>query len=611
MIKSKVAITSVLIAFTLYTVLAVWYYPAGGDEGAYHYQALMMARGFIPVLDYYQQHLPWAYIPYAVMIRLFSPAIEAVRLYSAMSMVVVTVLVSLVVTRSYGRGAGFLAFAMMGFNNFWLDNNAEVRWSTTANLGLVLTFWLLCLPGRQRPTRSFLLGLAMGLMVNSRVVLLPIALMVLVLLLLDARSGPQVGGKWRAALAYFAGGVMISLPSLYLFAADPQAFLFNSLLARARMYTGAEQYHDAATWLAWFLLSRISAVYQFFFPQYHNPTSMPAALAIFRLPNLAVLLLPFALIAALVSEYGMRKSFRILAGWVKEDRVLRVAILYVLAIFACYSVADRIFDEYLHHWVPFLIVATLGLFVHGRSALQPGWKRVVVGLALMVPAGLAIGDGILTSAFMIFQRDLPRTTGPVSETLVACWLEQNTPRDSVVMSMDGGVVAIADRWLPRGFEQAVGLPGIFWATPANAEVADRYHVLSYPRLLAQLENGAIPVFVSDLRVVPFDDEIRTVLNKHYRLHAVERDVFTHMPIFEIWIHHDAVSRSYAELAPSSWIEPSYRGVRHTRGLIAAVHALLGDIWRSLAALPGDLRTTFARLGNGPYAERCPRQAAMK
>src|SRR5262249_39412512 len=158
----------------------------------------------------------------------------------------------------------------------------------------------------------------------------------------------------------------------------------------------------------------------------------------------------------------------------------------------------------------------LGLFVHGTSMLERGREHTAVVLALMIPAGLGVGDALLTTALMVFQRNVPRVTAPVSETLIACWLEQNTPPDSVVMSMDGAAVAIADRRLPRGFEQAQGVTGIFWQTPVNAELVDRYHVLSYRRFLDELDSGAMPVFISDLRIKPFDDEIREELHKRYR-----------------------------------------------------------------------------------------------
>ena len=333
------------------------FFVASGDEGAYHNQAVLLATGSIPVLDFYAQQGIWTYLPYAAVARWVSPQVEAVRLVSVFSIVAVTAMVTLIARRTHGRRIGALAFVLMGCSWPWVFNNIELKHFAPADFGLVAAYFFLYHVAPRRLWPALLAGFFLGIAINGRQVLVPMAIVFVCLALFLRPDGVGKGQARRRVLAATGGALVASLPSLYILAADPQAFLFDYLLARIDFTS-----HNAGGGAVAFLASRIQGWLAFF--QGFGRAGLAWNLAL--LPALAA---------------GLAANWRVPGTKALAALDVRASLWICLGIVACYSVADVESGNYILHVIPFLVIAgcaTLARAAQAFSGRLPIWVGVPV-----------------------------------------------------------------------------------------------------------------------------------------------------------------------------------------------------------------------------------------
>ncbi|MDA1131776.1 MAG: glycosyltransferase family 39 protein [Proteobacteria bacterium] len=574
------------------SLMLLWFYRTGSsDEGAYHYQALHLAAGNVPVIDYFTSHAIWAYLPFAAVAGLLGPSLEAGRLFAALSVAATVAMVTSLASRHYGKEIGLYAFVLMAFCWTWIENNLEVRHSAVANLALISAVFVLARFDRHPLLRIAVAGFCVGVMVNSRAVLLPLGIVVLASAWMMRRRWNLDMPAARFLVTFAAAGLVPSIPSILILAADPESFMFNYLLHRVAWT--AEQATER-TWVEatlWFVSSRAAALRAFFSPNEHANllTLLPLA------GSVAVFLPPLV---------RRRRAAALFAGTVPV-----ISAIVLVGIFASYSLADRFASPYLHHWIPFLVLLGLGAYANGAAAI-PRLRWIVRG-GVMVAALLNAAEFTAQSAVSVVLRGDPFQKRPLEIARVACWIDRNLPEDAVAMDYLGAAVAASGRRLPAGFEQGVGAMAYFWEQPYPEELATRFKILTLPQYVAMLESGAITAVITsglaERRLNPADFALiaERIANRYAQVPSAPG-----ASAYQIFLRNDLVGPGVLPYRPALWFREGKDGLVRgywSQGEYAAMAAdVFGDIGISLRTLPADLVGSVARLVWLDYEARCGR-----
>lgn len=585
-----------LVGFGLwvaYLLLVSLFYPTGGDEPGYFYSALQMAEGKIPVLDFFALQPPLFFAPYTLVAYFFSPAIEAARLVSVTSIVAVTAMVTLLAAQSFGRTFGILAFVMMGFSHFWFYWNVQVIHYPVSNLGLVAGFYLIH-TGRPGQRTWFLAGLAAGLTANARLILAPVSLVLFYLALRRARAE---GADWRrAAVAvaplFILGGVIMSLPTLALLVADPQAWIFDFLAARVGV-EAAVRWQGQGPWetFSHFMRMRWGATYTLFFWVDDTLKATVNNCILFVPPTLAGWNL-------LRVGAGARARWR---SEVKADTLITGAGWMVAGVFGIHYLTVLSAPYYLQGSIPFMTLGGLGLLARALDLREAGARRgsVRIMAACLVPM---MAYFLFWTGAHLIRRNEPSNGRPVASALVGCWLEQNTAADEIVMSYGTLPVSLAGRHLPHGFEYNNGISWMFWPQHLPEETARRYHIFRGEDYLHLLRTDALRVIVDDrhleseLKLIP---EAAGLIAEKYRPLWTTGGAFP----YTVLVHKAAWRDDLPRVAPMGRSGLALKELGQG-SLTAKVRLVLGDVTQSFARLPHDVATALARLIHAPYERRC-------
>lgn len=590
--RSQLALTAFFfISWSLLTLTLSFYFVASGDEGGYQYQSWFLSRGFVPVLEFFTQHGIWAYLPFSTAASLLGPNLESMRLPSVLALIAMAAMTGLLVGRRFGSRAGLLALVLLAFSWPWTFHTIEVRHSMPANLGLVTAFFLLFHPRKFHPGLAFLAGVFLAIAFNARAVLVPMVLLYAALLVIYATSGRERGFQLRCLGAAAVGSVVTSIPSLYLLIKDPDAFLFDYLTARVDLTFRAEYHVEGVLgWILWFAETRLFSLVQF-------------VTGLNRQGNWsnAVLLLPFVVAAA--GKYRTPD-----ASPATGDPLIRAALWVALGIFGCYSLADRTNGGYLHHAIPFLVIAGVGVLARsgllpsqGRNARQRG-ITLAMALVLLPYVGwygtFVAGD--------IVRRNEPSIARPVTVAQVGCWLERHTSPDTVVMSYFGAAATAGGRFLPRGYEQGQGLIDAFWFH-LPPETAQRYRIMIWEDYRHRLLAGKIPVVVDDYYPWAYVDQpgmdLPAILQEHFHRVATTGGAFP----YTIYVHESIPTESLAPLPPPHALRLDTARVRQLVGEGRWSEVLRDgafDLATSLSELPRDLAGSLARAVGAGFDARC-------
>lgn len=568
------------------------YYPVGGDEPGYYYSILQILDGKIPILDFLAIQPPGFFIPYVLIGKWLSPTLEALRLVSLASIIGVTFMTTLLAERFYGRIPAVFAFLFVAFSHFWLYWNVQLVYYPISNFAIVLSFFLIfwCRPS---VLIMLLAGFAAGWATNSR---LPLVGATLVAMGLAAGRMRREGATTRETivkglLPFCVGGLLSSLPTLYLLVKDPSAFFFNLLGARLLLEVEDRWLGLTVLGTIWnWIWQRLYSVYAFFFLA---DTSLKAMI------GNSLLLIPFVL--SWIGYAGMDAAGR--AGWreaARNDPLIRAALWMIFGIVLTHFLTI-VGAEYMQAVFPFIVLCGLGLMAHGGlTAPSPKsrWAPLVLAV-LMVPY---VGYYMFWTGTQLIRRAEPSHARPFTAAQVACWLEQNTQPDSLVMSYRALPVAIAHRRLPPGFEYNNMILQVFWARSIDETMASHYHILRREDFLNMLRSGAFSVFVNDNAqdhlLTPLA-ELPSLLEGNYRLVTGTGGAFP----YDIYVRKDLWRPDLPKLPKQSRLEVSM-AVAGGGNVTEVARLIAADIGLSFLTLPGDLIESLARLADRPFEARC-------
>lgn len=227
------------------------------DEHQFLAPGSLLARdGLLPFRDYPLFHLPNLTLVYGALDRLFGYPIFSAKLLSVVSSWVVGLLLVLQCHRTPPFGEQRWAFAgaaialgFLFFDPLFSDASGKT-WNHEFPTALAIIATVLVVMAVQR----FHLGLAMaagisaGLAVGTRLTFAPLLIPLGVALLLFSQGTLRRKGLFGASFAF--GAFVALLPSLYLFQADREAFLFGNLeFPRLRLLDPENtRIHKTVTW---------------------------------------------------------------------------------------------------------------------------------------------------------------------------------------------------------------------------------------------------------------------------------------------------------------------------------------------------------------------------
>ncbi len=591
---SIVIIAAIAVGWLLYMVVLVLYSQGSGDEGPYHNQAVKMAHGYWPVLDFYTLHPIWGYLPYVAAAKWLSPAVEAMRLVSLTLMTVSVVAIGLTVARHCGRRMGLWAFLVLGTSWPWLYANIELGHNAPMNFGLVMALVLLHWPWQRWTT--FAIGFFLAVMINSRVVLAPLCLLFLVLVLWRR---PSHQAWWQSVVPLVMGGVLASAPTLYILVADPEAFYFNYLGLRLEWTRSIADLHPPAESTMgqaalWFIGNRLSGLVDFFYGWNYN-----------QFGQNIVILAP--LLAAMVV---LRKYPRSLLsqGIRHHNALITDTVAVSVAVVLCYSVGDRFVPFYLHPVIPFILIASLAI-LHGVE-IETGTTTRLTTFLMRGALALSLAYFGVRTLHEIIGRDLQAFTAPMTTARVACWIEANVPPADQVMNFIGEPVAAAGRTLPDGFDQGQGLLTLAMLLPSLDEPrAQRFHLLTAEHYKQMLADGSLPVVLrdpSDERAIAPDDkkrlaEVPELLARYYVMMGESGGTGPYI----LYVRKERATEM-RPLVPR--VSPVYQGslaeMAAHGDIPGFAHLAFRYVTDDLLTLPADLSASLARAIWASYPARC-------
>lgn len=581
--KKLRSILILALAVWIPTLILLWLYKTGSsDEGAYHYQALFLSKGNIPVIDFFTTHAIWAHLPFAAIIKLTNHSIEAARLFSVFSVSATVFMVTALIRKNFSLELAIYSFFMMAFSWTWIENNLEVRHSSVANLCLISAVFVFFSWKDNALLRIFLVGLLLGIAVNSRIVLAPMGLIFLIIaVLLEKKKNTNL--KIYPFISVFVMGSLIpSLPTLYILFTDFNASLYNYIIHRQE-HSSLNTQNSAIDALSLFFVTGES--------KFH-----------------IIYLLPVFLSTTFILIKAKSEGLILIKNAFTEPIVL-VSITFILGIIFCYSFADKFATTYLHHLLPFLVLLGFGLFAKIHEHLPLKINRWFFKTPIILAITILVVNFYGKSGIEIILRSDPFYKRPLAVTQISCWVERNFTTDSEIMSYNGAVAAVSGRTLPRGYEQGLGILTFFWENPIKLQNAKRYQILTLDRYIERLKSGNIRVLIdeglanrrlSESQII----KINNALRDNYYLVPGE---FTGTP-YRVLAHNSINPATLTLYKPKPWFRLGKDGVVrnyfHKGEYYNLLKFITPDIVTSIKSLPNDLLGSLSRLLGGQYESRC-------
>ena len=198
-----------------------------GDEGFYVLASRLVLQHKTPYLDFFYNQTPLLPYAYGLWIRLFGISWFSARSFSAILTTILGLLIYKQVCHETRRWIfGLVAVVLYASSTFIFGWFTVVK---TFSLAAVLLFGTYVMVSRLLPASPgwlvALAGLLFGLSVDTRAFVVGLAPIFLWWIFRDSEPASGI-----ARTLWFLGGFTIGMvPSLYLFAASPDLFLFNNL----------------------------------------------------------------------------------------------------------------------------------------------------------------------------------------------------------------------------------------------------------------------------------------------------------------------------------------------------------------------------------------------
>lgn len=222
-----------MFAFWLVLVAGqVWHNPLERDEGYLNAAAALAAEGRTPYLDYIFPQQPYYPLIYGILYKLTGPSILHGRVFSALLLAVFIALMAVTVRRVRGDGRqAFWAALFLAFNTLALFWYPRAKHYISADLLLFMGFaallWARGLRRDNNRAAGFLLllaGACTAAAVEVRALLAPAIIPLALAAAFDDQRKFSLGGFFF----FGAGGLIASLPNLYILFQDPEAWFFNN-----------------------------------------------------------------------------------------------------------------------------------------------------------------------------------------------------------------------------------------------------------------------------------------------------------------------------------------------------------------------------------------------
>jgi len=591
----------------------------GGDEPGHLYSAMLLAKGEIPILDFFTIAPLGLYIPYAAIARWFSPSLEAMRLVSVFSCIAVPLLLTLLVKKYYGRTLAILAFFIISFSHWYFFWNIQVLHHPIANLGLFSSIFFLFY-FRTRLSFFFLAGFAMGWAISARLSLGPTGAALFILAMTHVGEGvkdiPWTERFLKRGLPFALGGILACFPSLAVMVADREAFIFSLLGSRMHLEIGPSIVTSQETGLELLtvlLKSWLRALSSFFFqPLSPSPKRMGQN-------SLLIILIAFFTLAYFRRTLEARKVWR---NAVSQDNFLKAGLWLIPVIILSHFIPMNPLPYYIQYTFPLMTIIILGVLFHGgihtTSPLNQnpdGWILRALTV-LLVPYMLY---HLAFSSLQLLRRNNPSVSRPVTIAHVGCWIEENSAVNEEIMGVVGSPIIIAGRSLPKGFVYLPGVQHHFWESKKNKSREKQLKIYSTEDFQSDIRQGHLRILISDLH---FENWIKRLglkgaREKNYHLFATTGGG---KPFekrrYDIYLRNDQADEDFTKM-PAMEGKLLEQLVQLLKGKIHQYETwpLLRnsgiDVMDSIARFPADIGLAWSRLRNSSHMDRCSQYLESK
>jgi len=415
--------------------------PIDGDEGYYATAARLVAAGETPYEDFFYPQMPLLPYVYAPFYKLVGSSLAHMRWLSVIFSALALLLWGLFLRARFAARPMFVIGGLLfvAVNPYLLAWNVTVKTYALTNLGVFAALWAIDRGFHSRRLIWFLVaGLFAGLIVSVRLLYLPWAGSLIVVLIWIRWRHPRVGVSQAAVAAAGVGLLLGLMPAFRLYLADPVRFRFDNL-----------DYHQL----------RFSGLHSAGGPD------MPQAAASLLALGRALLFNPFMVLLLVLAVLGWLSVRR---SSITADRDLRPVALVaglgaVVHTLACLT-PDPVYEQYFTSPLsPMLApLAILGVIDLARRFGRPA--TLVTGVLLL---------GVLLSVIDLQVRHTGMDWNEVWDfdhlAEVTANIESRTEPDDIVLAFWSGYVFESGRRFVPGMENHFAL-GVSEKLPLNKQV---------------------------------------------------------------------------------------------------------------------------------------------
>jgi len=193
------------------------------DEGYYLFASRELALGTIPYRDFFFPQMPlllYILIPFSG--RGFEGLFTARSIYAILGILLGILLFYYSLKRTGDFKTSLICFALYIFNGFILSWHTVLQFNILTDLALFLAFWLSL---KEKSVYLLFSGILLGIVIDLRIVFLPIVVLFIVWLFLNRTNK-------RDVLMLIAGILIAGSYSLYFLFKYKSIFLFNTIFSQ-------------------------------------------------------------------------------------------------------------------------------------------------------------------------------------------------------------------------------------------------------------------------------------------------------------------------------------------------------------------------------------------
>ena len=222
---------ALLVIYAAGLIVFTGHRPIDGDEGFYATATALVIDGKVPYSDFFYPQMPILPYIYAPVEFLVGHSIHALRVLSAVLSIIGVFLWTAYLRKQHGETpwAALAALAALLLNPSFISWNVTVKTFASANLFATLALVGVWQAQRTGKASWYLgVGIALGLLVEVRLLYLPVTAVILGWLIVRAARSGQGKSEWESVWNCTLGVVFASLPAMLQLLNAPRAFLFNN-----------------------------------------------------------------------------------------------------------------------------------------------------------------------------------------------------------------------------------------------------------------------------------------------------------------------------------------------------------------------------------------------